>query len=257
MPFFRAFQHLLPDARAWRLTAAKTLRSFVEGLAEAPAGIREFLDLIWWDIFPDTTRELGTWEQQFGVWVSSSDTETFRRQKLDAAWKAQGGQSPYYIQTILQAAGFDVYVHEWWASEDPWVARDPLDYTEQPLIGTARCSSYASQPRCRPREWGDGTPADQWRCNDILNNDPRYLVNDNLTNRAPPPIPTDSDYWPYFIYIGPETLDTTTLVHIPNAKAVEFKRLLLKLCPTQHWIVYMVDFTTGGVFDHTFEAAFE
>lgn len=258
MAFLEIFQHLLPDARAWRLTVAKTLRSFFEGLTGAPSDFQNFIDLVWWDIFPDTTRELATWEEQFGIWVNAADSESTRRQNLAAAWQAQGGQSPSYIQGVLQTAGFDVYVHEWWSSTDPWVARDPLDYTVQPLIGTARCSAYASQPRCRPREWDNGDPADQWRCNDTLNNDPHYLVNENLTGKAPPPIPEDEDYWPYFIYIGPETLTEEGVVQIDANREVEFKRRLLELCPTQHWIVYKVDFVgTGGVFDLTFEPAFE
>ena len=45
---------------------------------------------------------------------STGLTEQERRDRLDASWKATGGQSPRYIQDTLQAAGFDVYVHEWW-----------------------------------------------------------------------------------------------------------------------------------------------
>ena len=34
MLFLRVFQHLLPNAKAWRITAAKQLREFFQGLTK-------------------------------------------------------------------------------------------------------------------------------------------------------------------------------------------------------------------------------
>ena len=109
--------HLLPNARAWRLTITKTLRSFFEGLTYIWTDPREFIDLVWKDIDPATTRELDMWEEQFDL-PNRGLTESERRDRLAAAWKASGGQSPRYLQDTLQAAGFEVYIHEWWDPAD-------------------------------------------------------------------------------------------------------------------------------------------
>ena len=100
---------------------------------------KDFLDGVYRDLDPQYTRELARWEKQFAL-PSTNLTEEQRRERLDAAWKATGGQDPTYIQETLQDAGFDVYVHEWWVPsvEHPAggsvngdvtpVARDPFQY---------------------------------------------------------------------------------------------------------------------------------
>ena len=113
MTFLRVFKHLLPNARAWRLTVDKRLREFFSGLSGVGDSVKTFFDGIWLDIFPETTREIDAWEKQFGL-PDTGITEQQRRDRLDATWKALGGQDPKYIQDTLRANGFDVYVHEWW-----------------------------------------------------------------------------------------------------------------------------------------------
>lgn len=110
MPFFRQFQHLLPDGKAWRITVDKTLRRFFEGLTNAPSDSRDYVDDVYDDTFPATTRELPQWEKQFGIIAGSTDA--IRRANIAAEWAATGGQSPAYIQSILQLAGFNVFVHD-------------------------------------------------------------------------------------------------------------------------------------------------
>jgi len=107
------FKHLLPNARAWRITIDKTLRRFFEGLTGIGEDVKDFFDLVWSDLNPQLTRELDAWENQFGM-LDTGLNEQGRRDRIDGAWKALGGQSPRYIQDTLQAAGFDVYVHEWY-----------------------------------------------------------------------------------------------------------------------------------------------
>ena len=105
----------------------KQLTEFFEGLITLPENIRIYIDSIWDDISPSTTRQLTEWENQFGLPNTVTD-EQERRDRLDARWKALGGQSPRYIQDTLQAAGFDVYIHEWWElpRTEPPVVRNPL-----------------------------------------------------------------------------------------------------------------------------------
>jgi hypothetical protein len=257
---FRLFQHLLPDAHAWRITITKTLRKFFEGLSALPEAARQFADEVHGDAFPDTTRELAEWEAQFGL-DANPDT-AIRRLQLTAAWRASGGQSPNYIQGVLQAAGFDVYVHEWWESGPPYVARDPRDYTDSPLIGTWQCTGdpgapIVGQPQCTGNTPDGNRIAGQPQCNSFLANNPRYIVNKDLTPRAPPPIPDHPSTWPYFLYVGGETFPDLAIV--PAERRDEFERFILKIRPTQNWIVLLIDYGDegGGIFDDSFGSTFE
>lgn len=231
---FRTFQHLLPRALAWRTTVATNLRRYIAGLAAFAADVRTFIDLVYLDLFPPTTRELGSWEFQFAL--SGSGTDATRRLRLAAAWAAQGGQSPAYIQEILHAAGFTtVFVHEWWISGPPWIARDPRSYTTQPLIGAYQCEGTT------PWECFDPGPGEQLapHCDDTLANDPGYIVNLDLTRRAPPAVPDDPARWPYFLYLAGEVFPE--LATVDATRLDELKELILKLAPAQQWIVLLVD----------------
>src|SRR5262245_20727668 len=241
--FFRVFQHLLPRAEPWKITIQKTLRKFFEGLAAgAPDAARTFVDQVYEDVFPPTTRELEAWEEQYGLVPNGN--EVTRRLALTAEWKATGGQSPAYIEGILQTAGFDVYVHEWWSSGTPWVARDARHYTDKPPIGTTQCSAFPSQPVCRKLHGDPQFP--QFQCNRFLANDPGYLVNKTLVNVAPPPVPDDPKFWPFFIYIGGETFPNRAIVD--PSRREELERLVLKLRPTEQWIVLLVDYSETGTY---------
>ncbi len=229
MSWLRIFEHLLPDAAAWRLRAGKAIRAFFEGLTGAPADVRDFIDLVHEDLFPSTTRFLPEWERQFALSGVGSDAD--RRQQLSAAWQASGGQSPRYLQDVLQAAGFDLYVHECWdPGATPRAPYDPRLYTTEPVVGTVQCGEALAQ--C-----GETTA----QCNGFLVNDPGYLVNLNLTPIAPPPVPDDSARWPFFIYIGAESFPN--LANVPASRRAELEQLLLRICPAQQWIVTLINWT--------------
>lgn len=250
---FRAFEHLLPRALAFRLQpVGKALRKLFEGLAPAFERERDFADDVYLDLFPPTTRQLDEWEAQYGLEPAPSDSENTRRAALAAEWAATGGQSPAYIEGVLQTAGFDVYVHEWWSSGPPYVARNPNDYTETPLVGSMQCTpdGESDQPQCT----ADNEP-DQPQCDAFLMNDPHYFVNLDLTPRAPPPIPSGANAqtrWPFFLYIGGETFPDVAVV--PIARKAAFERLIQKLKPTQNWIVTLI--TYDGVFSSEFSSEF-
>ena len=254
--FLRVFQHLLPTGQAWRTTiVGKTLRKFFEGLAPAHERVKVFADDVLLDAFPDTTRlfALAEWERQFGI--EPNPDEAIRRLNLAAEWAAGGGQSPSYIQGVLQTAGFNVFVHDWWSSGPPYVARDPRDYTLPVHIGTVQCSAFGWPDQAQCIGFTDGgIPLDgQPQCNAFLAGDPGYLVNKDLTPRPPPPIPSDPRFWAHFIYVGAETFPNKA--NLSSARRDEFERLLLKLRPAEKWIVTLV--TYGGIFDDTFDNSFQ
>jgi hypothetical protein len=258
--FLRVFQHLLPTGQAWRTTIDKTLRRLFEGLSSSPQDVVNFADAVFGDAFPSTTRELAEWEKQFGI-VPNVDDAT-RRLNLAAEWASTGGQSIAYIQGVLQAAGFTVYIYDSYDPTPPYTVHDPHAYTTAPLIGSYQCYGTRGhdQPACAGLD-SDGAPLlNQPECNAFLANDPHYIVNKDLTPRPPPPIPSDPSTWPYFMYVGGSTFGAHATV--PASRRGEFERLLLKLRPTQLWIVTLIDYSPSGgagsgIFDDSFSAEFQ
>lgn len=260
--WLRVLSNLLPRGRAWKLWPGSTIRAFFTGLIDGlikPA--REQFDRIFLDLFPQTTRELEAWELQWGLRPGSL-TEQERRDRLDARWKALGGQSPRYIQDTLQGAGFDVYVHEWWEpATNPPDPRNPLLVLGD---GSEVVTSLAGEPfmqcgepdaLCGFLEVRPGYPL----VNKISRSVRRYssvagasymvagnsrAVAGTLSGFIIQPkqyqIPQDVDAWPYFLYIGGETFPD--VAQVPAARRDEFEELMLKICPAQQWLGVLVEY---------------
>jgi len=260
--FFDTFKHLVPQSRAWRLTANKNLRSFFEGLSGAPEDARYFVDDVFDDIDPGKTRQLTEWERQFGL-PATLATDAERRVRLAAEWKATGGQSPRYIQDTLQAAGFPVFIHEWFVpGTNPPTVRDPRVYITDAagFIQFESCDGAdtaqdndeemedggALQPRGyvlvnkdeapTTEQAGDG--GGDWQDGDALAQDGSGVV---IYRQRPYIIPSDPDAWPYFIYIGGETFPD--FVTLPANRRAEFERLVLKICPAHIWAGILIDYS--------------
>lgn len=247
--FFRTYQHLLPRARAWSLTADKSLRKFFRGLSGLGKDARYFIDRIWLDIFPATTRELSAGEWQFNLPTVPTLTTAERRTRLAGAWQALGGQDPRYIQDMLQAAGFDVYVHEWWVpGSEPALntagaatARDPHTYLRENSAGEPVAGKgYALVNRLLPTApvylTGAGEPLMEAgeAIAEAGNFDYFHLTEMNYT------LPTNPAVYPYFVYIGAAVFPN--LASIPAARQLEFEALCLKICPAHTWIGILVTY---------------
>lgn len=270
MMFLRMFKHLLPSGRAWRLTVEKTLRRFFEGLAGSIDEIRLFVDRVWLDIFPQDTRELTAGEQQFGLRAVGL-TEQQRRDRLDATWKALGGQDPRYIQDTLQANGFDVYVHEWWEpGTEPALGvqacatpRNPLlwlrrDSSGQPIL--VECGELFAECGEPSAEAGNSlSPTGYPLVNRVFPTSPGFITlcgepfmecgesraesgdfDAFLIGELNYVVPNDPSKWPYFLYIGGETFGELAVVD-PKRKQ-EFEELCLKICPLQQWVGILVSY---------------
>jgi len=109
--YFDLFKSLLPKSDAFSIIIQKNLTKFFESLTCIPDDFRNFVDNIYMDLFPNSTRFIDLWEKQFGIRIPSSDT-AIRRSTIDLAWKLKGGQSAKYLQDKLQLSGFNVQVHE-------------------------------------------------------------------------------------------------------------------------------------------------
>jgi uncharacterized protein YmfQ (DUF2313 family) len=241
MQWLGVFKHLLPNARAWRITIEKQLRQFFEGLSELPSDVRSFLDDIFDDIDPYKTRQLSEWEAQFGLPPSAVLTDGDRRDRLDATWRAQGGQNPRYIEDTLRAAGFDVYVHEWWAPTGGTPAGGSVDGDVTPVARNP--FTYL---------W-DGVSAAMFvGCghDDAYCNSDTFFSNSNdtppgfpLTNNTlpTPVIPADPTKYPYFLYIGGATFPDQAVV--TATRRAEFETLCLRIKPTEQWLGMLITYT--------------
>lgn len=263
MSWFRVLEHLLPRARAWAIKPGTLLRNFIAGLAILPDDIRREFDRTWLDIFPAYTRDIDAWEQQWAL-TPAPLTETQRRQRLGATWKARGGQSPGYIQDTLQAAGFPVFVHDWWVpdTEPPepvnpfsWVRGDtaPLSGVDcgEPL---AECGEEFAE------------------CGNTVSLRGYLLVNRVQTSRVDSTalcgeeimecgeveaecgqftsftfdfvkynVPFEPVGWRYMFYVGGEVFGE--LATIPAIRRTEFETLVLKLKPAHLWAGVFIDYT--------------
>jgi hypothetical protein len=271
MIFFNMIRHLLPNARAWRVTIDKKLRQFFEGLAGTGEDVKTFIDDIWLDIFPATTRELDAWDTQFGL-RDTGLTEQQRRDRLDATWKALGGQDPRYIQDTLQANGFNVFVHEWWepgTEPAPGVKqcvtpRSPLLVLRREFTLTSPrvdCGEPLAQCGEAFAEAGNGPdPQGYPLVNKVFTTVPDELVlcgeavaecgevdalcgnfftfTERLRTYV---VPLDQSKWPYFLYIGGETFGD--MAQVDPKRRDEFEDLCLKICPTQQWLGILVEYT--------------
>lgn len=264
MSFFRVVQHLLPRAKAWSTTVAKNLRRFFEGLAEGlPPAIRTFVDRVLGDVFPDTTRELDAWEDQFAL-PSASLTTAERRQRVDGAWKAFGGQSPRYIEDTLRNAGFDVYVHEWWklpVGDEVVVYYGEAGQTgaeageSQMLAGNVKAVINVGGPEARnPFEvLSDGAATFYFLSSGATTavsggekavsgatDKPTGRLLVNKPAGGPYVIPLDPVLWRSIFYVGgPNFGDVAT---VSAARRNEFEELLLKISPASQWIGVIVEY---------------
>jgi len=268
---FRSLRHLLPNGRAWRVTIDKQLRKFFEGLANSNEAAREFIDSVWSDIFPQKTRVITAWEQEFGLPATALSVQE-RRDRLAATWAAQGGQDPAYIQRTLRANGFNVYIHEWWQpGTEPAVGvfetatpRNPLMWLRREFTGIvllvecgeplAQCGEAFAQagnslnPRGYPlvnkvtRTERDIIPlcgealAQCGEAAAIAGNYTEFI--ERIVNYT---VPQDPQYWPYFLYIGAETFGE--LASVESSRKDEFERLSLKICPAQQWLGILVEYS--------------
>ncbi len=235
---FNQYQHLLPRARAWDLIADKMLRRLFVALGMTSGDANRYLSLVLGDLEPQRTRRLPQWEQQFNL-PDSGITEQQRRDRLEAAWSATGGQSPAYIQSTLQAAGFPVYVHEWWVpGSDPVTARNP----GLVLRDDGDAVQYQYELGTTNAECGDS----RVECGALSGAEGYLLVNkivDNNGDRVEYDVPKAQTQWSYVLYIGGETYPEVATV--ASSRRDEFEELLLSISPGQQWLGMLVGYGAG------------
>lgn len=233
--FLRMFQHLLPNSKAWRITAEKRLRQFFQGLANANESIVDFANDVYFDLFPATTRELTEWEKQFNITVGNNPTETDRRNRLLAEWQSTGGQTPAYLQAVLRSAGFDVYVHDYFAPGAVHIA------PARNVVSSVVSPSYILKN-------GDtvSTPLMIAACGEPLMQCGEYSAQCGyfdaflLTTEYIDPASINPTKYPYFMYIGASVFPNRASV--AASRRAEFEALILKICPAHLYKSVLVNY---------------
>lgn len=105
-------KQLFPHSRAFDLSANNSKRKFFKGLAKLPEDIRREAELIYLDLFPDTTRFPGEWEKVFALLFTKAE-QVKRRDILDSMWKMfAGNQSTSFLESMLQRIDPRIHVIE-------------------------------------------------------------------------------------------------------------------------------------------------
>ena len=208
---FNTIKHLVFRSNIWALVIDRVYRKIFEGLANYFESLRSWLDLIWLDMFPESTRELLRWESLFDL-PETGLSDYYQRQRLAGAWQQTGGSHPDYLTDVLHGAGFpQLFVYDFWcgidSSGDP-IVRDPNAYV---AVG-AYVLPYI-------------TSADP--------NDPLPPVGTALA---------DSDAWPFFMYVGPDPINAANPALVPAERKRELEILIEKIKPAQLWTVIYADF---------------
>lgn len=119
MKFFEAMKSLFPISRAFRLIIDNNKRKLIQGLSKLPETVRREVEMVYFDIFPDTTRFPEKWEKVFAVYFTANELPK-RRNILDSLWKINsGGQSAEYLQAVLQGIENNIFVVENVPASDP------------------------------------------------------------------------------------------------------------------------------------------
>lgn len=263
--YFNLFKYLLPKADAFKIFIQKPLTKFFEGLTALPDDFRTFIENIYMDLFPNSTRSIELWEEQFGIRNPSSDM-VIRKSTIDLAWKLKGGQSANYLQEKLIEAGFtELLVHENNPEADPdnflsdvflmtcgnsWAVCGNDDAFAGKTGGYVLANGYlpaASDVRdflavCGGNMW---TPTYCDQTEAVCGYFEQYILEPKTY-----PIPNDPDIWGAIFFIGGEvTRDPVTHKITDIAKVVisvdrrqELENLILKIKPVQTWAGMIIDY---------------
>lgn len=113
MSFFNVLKLLFPKSKAFDMTQNTTLRQFVKGLSYLPEDIKTETEKVYLDLFPDTTRALSEWENQFKVLFAQEQYGDTKQEILKALWQSnRGGQTAEYLQSLLRRIVPEIYVTE-------------------------------------------------------------------------------------------------------------------------------------------------
>lgn len=229
--FVKIFRLLLPFGRAWNILLSNFFQKVVRGIMLTAERISIYFVAIKNDVFPNTTRDIALWEEQFALPTADGLTEQERRDRIAARWSAQGGQSPTYIEDVLASLGiiakvyenFNLYPNRFGSGR---TFGDGGTFSNGTAIDP-RSFLYKNAVRFgQGRRFGDGCtfmdPEDNF--DDVI------LVNGFIPGKTYT-VSDDPEKWVFYFFIA-DPSDINVPVYIPKALKSAFITTLLQIKPT-------------------------
>lgn len=258
--FFSLIKMLLPKSHMFSLSIDNTLRRLFASLTALPADFREYVDKIFLDVFPHTTRSLNAWIDQFGL-RATNHKESSNRVLLATEWQAQGSQGADSLQRILNNAGFDVIVHR----NEP--AIDPATLLAvEPIMVAGNAKSIAGSAQSFAGRTGGELLVNGYIATNIATyishagNSSMVCGNKRATAGRFDTVkkrdkiytlPVDASSWWQCFFVGgnairdPETHKIVSIEQatIPAERKEEFRSILLRYKPAQTWAGLFLNYT--------------
>jgi hypothetical protein len=210
-------RQLYPTGRAWWMQNNGIFDNLHKAINRSLIRVLNDADLTIDSCFPDninfSENDANLWEYRLGLTTNNSLSLELRKEailrKMSYPRGIEARQSKLFIESQLQLAGFNVWVHE---NTPPYLT--PNEIVSLSLELTQHGNGI---------QHGGGTQ------HGYLNYD--VIANEAIINES---FSVGSNLWATF-FIGGENLGESAI--IPNQRLIEFKELVLKLKPA-HTVVY-------------------
>lgn len=233
MSFFEAIENLFPRSKAFVMTHETKLRKLIKGISVLPDDVRLETEHVYLDLFPDSTRALEEWENQFAVLFASEQYGSARSGILKALWKAnEGGQTAEYLQSLLQQVDKRIKVVE----NSP--VKNPRDANAVFACMCGQQSSVAGNKRlCCGFKAGDAAFEPT-----VIRNDSEVVYD----------IPVDEEYWENYFFVCANVVRNSKKEIIYCQKLVMDSKwkpyieyLILKIKPVQTGALIFIEWVEG------------
>jgi len=248
----KTLRSLFPVGQVFRFFLGTQFRLFIDSLAEEPERIITNADLIRSSGIPIDLPavSLTDWENFLALDPDSTLSDQQRSDRISGKVATIGGQGPDYIQDVMQAAGFPVYVYENIASMEP-SARVYTASLGNFQLSEVELGEYSG--RIDPRSL-DGT---------LIYGAPVWLTLKNYTSAlgniemgeqslgeyngtetviAEYTIPASADRFIFTWFLaGPNGIND--FVDIPSERETDFRKLLTSIKPVHTWCLAQISWT--------------
>jgi uncharacterized protein YmfQ (DUF2313 family) len=214
-------KQLLPTGRAWRMPKDGVFDKLSKALARSEARVYADALSVLDSALPDnnnfTADDATDWERRLGLITNTSLSLATRKQVIQRKMAHPGTikarQHYLYIEGQLQAAGFDVYVHE---NRFPYGDGSYITYPPEAVGGSGATFLF---------QHGDAQHG-EFQHGDGFNNKVVNYIDEDLDNL----FDIGSNY-KFTFFIGAAYLGD--YADVPTGRREEFRQLILRLKPVQ------------------------
>jgi hypothetical protein len=226
--FFEAAKALFPQSRAFQLFVNNKKYKLVKALCKLPENVRTDAELVYFDLFPETTRYPEKWEEVFALFFTKAEYQK-RRAIIDSMWKMlNGGQAAEFLQSLLQCIDDRIQVIE----------NVPLSNPRHSSIVDLCVNGHRSM-RC-----GNRKAVCNYRRGNI-GFIPTIIQNDATSDYN---IPFDTDYWEFCFFICKSVIRNSRgqILYVEPIQIDSIWRnyveyLILKVKPVQSTAIVFID----------------